>query len=105
MQTVIDLGKRIKTIRVYSGIKQKNLAKELNVSPSLLSMYEQGQREPSLTFLSSFCEHFDISLSHLFSFESNKNLSDFSIPTKELLTSLQQLLGKLEKEKFSNINA
>lgn len=105
MALLNELGKRLKTIRIYSGIKQKELADKLKISPSLLSLYEQGSREPSITFLDSFCNYYDITLSHLFSFESNRERFDLNIPAKELISDLQLLLGKLEKEKFSNIDA
>lgn len=43
---------RLKMLRIKSGLSQAELAKVINVSPSTISMYEQGRREPDfLTFL------------------------------------------------------
>lgn len=43
---------RLKMLRIKSGLSQSELAKVINVSPSTISMYEQGRREPDfLTFL------------------------------------------------------
>lgn len=46
-----DLGKRIKTIRINAGIKQKELAKKLGVTPNYLSLVECGKKQPSLPFM------------------------------------------------------
>ena len=43
---------RLKMLRIKSGLSQSELAKVINVSPSTISIYEQGRREPDfLTFL------------------------------------------------------
>jgi len=105
MQLLNELGKRLKTIRIYSGIKQKDLAKKLSVPASLLSMYEQGKREPSITFLISFCENFNMSLSQLFSFHTSPNEDSVSIEHKNLIQGLQSLLKDLERDKLKLMNA
>lgn len=51
------LGKRLKMIRIAAEIKQKDLLNKLNISASLLSMYENGSRESSLNFLENFTKY------------------------------------------------
>lgn len=105
MEILNELGTRLKMIRVYSGIKQKRLAEELEIPASLLSMYEQGKREPSISFLYSFCTRFDMTLSQLFSFhnsiEENKTKPEF----KNFINDLQLLLSDFERNKFKGLNA
>lgn len=41
------IGNRIKLLREEFGLKQDELAKALNVSPSSIGMYERDEREPN----------------------------------------------------------
>ncbi len=102
------IGQRIKIIRLLTETKQKELAKELNVQASLLSLYEQGKREPSISFLKSFCDYTDMSLAQFFTLleEPNKSKAGdeelFGL-MKELTESVSNLEKiNLVKNKSSN---
>ena len=41
------IGNRIKLLREELGLKQDELAKALNISPSSIGMYETNKREPN----------------------------------------------------------
>jgi transcriptional regulator with XRE-family HTH domain len=105
MNVVKDLGTRLKMIRIYSEIKQKDLADKLNVPASLLSLYEQGKREPSITFLNTFCEHFDMSLSQLFAYQTSEEKDNKNSQYQNIINSLQKFLSEVEKDKLNLINA
>jgi len=46
------LPQRLKEIRIKNNLSQKVVAKRLDLSPSIISSYETGERTPSLeTFL------------------------------------------------------
>lgn len=105
MKTSKDLGTRLKMIRIFSEIKQKDLANKLNVPASLLSLYEQGKRDPSIKFLNSFCEHFDMSLSQFFAYQTSKEKNVEDSENRNLIAKLQNLLTELEKDKLKLINA
>lgn len=47
----MELAKAIKLIRIAGGIKQKDAAARLGVTPNYLSLVENGKREPSISFL------------------------------------------------------
>ena len=47
----MDIGKRIRDIRIGKGISQEVLANELSVDKSLISLYENGSREISASRL------------------------------------------------------
>jgi transcriptional regulator with XRE-family HTH domain len=66
MELKYEIGIRLKTIRNLSGRKQNELAKHLEVNSSLLSMFENGKREPSLSFIFEFCKYYDMSLDQFF---------------------------------------
>lgn len=48
---LLDLGRRIKLVRTYLGMEQKELAESLQTSQSQLSRIESGQAAPTLYHL------------------------------------------------------
>lgn len=60
------LGINMKILRSNIGIKQKEMAKKLNISPSILSYYEKGKRKVYMTILNKFCKICNVKLSDLF---------------------------------------
>lgn len=52
------LPERLKALREKHRLSQKSVAKRLNVSPSIISSYETGERTPSVEML--------LALSHLY---------------------------------------
>lgn len=105
MELLNELGTRIKLIRVYCGIKQKDLAHDLAVPASLLSMYEQGKREPSISFLYSFCNRFEMSLSQLFIFHNEKSEGNTNKDIKSIINELNSVLRDFERDKLKLIDA
>lgn len=59
------LSKQIINLRKKQGMSQSQLAKELNVSPSTIGMYEQGRRVPELKILLAMAHLFNVSLDYL----------------------------------------
>lgn len=59
------LSKQITDLRKKQGMSQSQLAKELNVSPSTIGMYEQGRRVPDLDTLIAMARLFNVSLDYL----------------------------------------
>jgi transcriptional regulator with XRE-family HTH domain len=66
MSIAVELGKKLKMIRIAAGIEQKNLSEKLNVTVPLLSMYEKGTIKPSLNFYKTFAQNFNLPLSRIF---------------------------------------
>lgn len=101
MEVLKLIGKRLKVIRVNSNIKQKELAKEFNIQPALLSMYEAGSREPSILFLNDFAKRFNITLSELFinveyREPKDKNLSSLFYDLKDTILDLEKKMLKAQ---------
>jgi transcriptional regulator with XRE-family HTH domain len=97
MSLLERLGKRLKMVRVTAGVKQKDLAKKLDVPAPLLSMYENGVREPSLNFLDMFAKEFKISLSQLFSLLEENN-PKISSNMSGIVEEMKSLIFDLEKQ-------
>lgn len=58
-------SERLKSLRQQSSITQAKLADDLNVTKSLISMYESGQRLPSFEMLEAIADYFNVPLSSL----------------------------------------
>ena len=56
---------RLKQLRNERKINQRELAKYLNVAPSTISMYENGQREPNFEVLEVLADFFNVDMNYL----------------------------------------
>ncbi len=71
-----NISQKIKLLRKSKGIKQNELAKLLDVNPSLVSKYESSSVLPSLPVFKKLTEIFDVSPSTLLG-EDEKEYVDF----------------------------
>jgi transcriptional regulator with XRE-family HTH domain len=63
---VAALGRRLRELRVSRGLGVRELARSINVSPSLISHIELGKGAPSVKTLYALVAAFDVPLSDLF---------------------------------------
>ena len=55
----------LKEIRLEKNVSQIKLAEAIGVSKGIVSMWETGQREPTLSSLVSLADYFGVSLDYL----------------------------------------
>ena len=55
----------LKALRRENGLNQIELAKELNISKSIISFWENGLRVPTLTNLIALAKFFSVSIDYL----------------------------------------
>ena len=60
----------LKLLRQEKGIGQVELAKKLNVSKAIISLWENGLREPSMNSLIEMAIFFDVSIDYLVGLEN-----------------------------------
>lgn len=60
-----EIGLRISKLRRMAGMKQKDLAKLLNVTSSTISHYESGTNVPNVSILVSIAEIFGVSADYI----------------------------------------
>lgn len=91
---VVNLGARLKNVRLKSGMSLREVARQLSVSPSFVSQMENGKSQPSVATLYSMAQLLDVSIDELFAQEprpqelpavhdpihGSVNRSDFSSP-------------------------
>lgn len=58
-------GERLKELRLENEIGQVKLAEDLNVSKGIISLWENGLREPKLSNLVSLVQYFQVSIDYL----------------------------------------
>lgn len=56
---------RLKELRLSQGISQLELSKRLGISPSAVSMYERGEREPSFELEEAIADYFNVDILYL----------------------------------------
>lgn len=58
-------SKNLKNLRKEKGVGQTLLAQELGVSKGIISLWENGLREPTLSSLIEIAKYFKVSLDYL----------------------------------------
>ena len=58
-------GERLKALRLEKGLGQIRLANELRVSKSVISLWENGGSEPTLSNLVKVAKYFNVSIDYL----------------------------------------
>lgn len=61
-----DLGRRLKEVRIRAGLTLRELARQADVSPSLISQIENGKSQPSVATLYTFSRLLHVSVDELF---------------------------------------
>lgn len=72
MKSYTLFGDNLKKLREEKGLSQKELSEILNLSPSTISMYENGQREPDYNALLGISDFFCIDVSDLLNPHKNQ---------------------------------
>lgn len=60
-----DFSRSLSLLRQEKGISQRMAAKDLGISQALLSHYENGIREPGLSFVTRACDYYNVSADFL----------------------------------------
>lgn len=58
-------GERLKALRKEKGISQPDLAKEIDVGKSIISLWERNECEPTLSNLIAISLFFSVSMDYL----------------------------------------
>lgn len=92
------LGERLQEQRTTHKLSQREVALALNVSPTVISNYEKGERTPSLEMLIALARFYHCSTDYLVGFEKpNANTINFFV---SMLTDKQKNLLKLFLEEL-----
>lgn len=92
------LDKRLQNSRLNAGLSRSQIASLLDVSDSLIGLYETGMRQPSLATLIKLSSIYKVSTDYLLGCE---NISNNHISTERLSTQQIKAL-KMTIECFRN---
>ena len=67
---------RIKELREEKNLSQLELAKNLNLTQQSISLYEKGDREPSIDVLKNIANFFNVSLDYLLGKSDIRNIDN-----------------------------
>ena len=87
------LSEKLRCLRVQTGLSQRTVAKRLNVSPSIISSYETGERTPSTENLLALSYLYRCSTDYLLG--RQKDPGQATISTEGLTARQVQLLREL----------
>ena len=62
----INLGERLKNLRINYNLTQKELSSKLHISASTIGMYEQNRRFPDPKTIINIANYFQVSIDYLF---------------------------------------
>lgn len=71
MNNSLLFSERLFELRTELGIGQVELAKKINVSKGIISLWENGKREPGLSSLVVLAKFFDVSIDYLCGLKDN----------------------------------
>lgn len=103
----MDLPERIKNLRANKdNMSQRELAKDLNIAPSTIAMYETGQRDPDTATLKILADYFNVSTDYLLGRTDDPSPptaeedpdSDLQPTPRDRIKTFQKKLGELSPE-------
>ena len=62
---MVKFSERLKELRIKKGVGQIELAKAIDVSKGIISLWENDLREPKLSNLVALAKFFDVSVDYL----------------------------------------
>ena len=98
---MVNFGSKLKALRTNAGMTQTELAKKLNVTKSVVSYYEQQERNPSPDTLMQIANIFHVTTDYLLGMDHRKiiDVSDLDDEDMRLLLMTIETLRKKESKK------
>lgn len=72
METIEVFAARIKELKEQRGLGTRELAAELGISHSAISLYESRQRTPDISVCKKFADYFNVSCDYLLGLTDDK---------------------------------
>jgi len=78
----MSFGKILKELRTERKVTQQELSDYLDISKSMISMYESNQRKPSYEMLEAIADFFNVDMNRLYGAPSNAYYIDPAVNAK-----------------------
>lgn len=93
---IIELGEKLKALRIENHLRQDQVARLVNVEKSSISMYETGMRQPSYITLVRLADAFNVTTDYLLG-RKNSSPLDLSGLTAAEAAMINQLVASIAK--------
>lgn len=93
----MEIGARIKELRINKGLKVIELAKKAHISQPYLSDIERGRTTPSLDKLASICTALEITIGEFFGYSTDMP------PELRLMLEVAKDLTPEQQQAFINL--
>lgn len=94
---MVDFNQRLRQLRKEKGLKQHELAKFLDMSPTGYNKYETGAVEPGIQTLLKLAQFFNVSVDYLIGYTDDRNNTE--------VFDMYKKLDEFDKILFSNLLA
>ena len=84
-------------LRKARGLSQRKAAADLNISQALLSHYENGAREPGLSFVCRACRYYGVSADYLLGLADSPEPLGGRRELEALVSELRELSDKASR--------
>lgn len=95
---MINMGARLKQIRIDNKLTQQQLAELFGTALSSISTYESGSRKPSYEILRKYASHFHVTTDYILGLDK-RNSIDISDLSKSEIDSIQLLISEYRAKK------
>ena len=94
---IIGLADRLRETRTNCGLSQRTVAKRLDISPSIISGYETGERTPSAEVLLALAYLYRCSTDYLLGKDTKKAVRTLDVEklTERQIRILQELVESM----------
>ena len=96
---MVDLGKRLKELRIQNNMTQQQVADRIWVSKAMISSYELATRTPSYEVLIKLSKLFGVSTDYLLGVDRERTINISSLNEKQI-----KLIVALIEEMTKNNN-
>ena len=98
---MLYLAEKLKKLRLEKRLRQNQVAEIIGVSPSVISTYETGLRQPSYDVLLKLANLYRVSLDYLFG-RIDKSVLDVSELTDREAAIISLLVAEIAKQRNKN---
>jgi transcriptional regulator with XRE-family HTH domain len=92
---VINLGARLREVRLAAGLSLREVSRQLGISPSFVSQMENGKSQPSVATLYSFAQLLGVTIDDLFG-------QGWPLQPAALVVSIDPLHSAISRSDFSS---
>lgn len=96
--------KTLKELRENKQLTQATLAKQLNISPSTVAMYERGERNPDPEMLKKIANYFSVSIDYLLGNTLHNNTAKLYGNDTSVFNDQKNNYDKLAKSNLPQLN-